>query len=32
MHFANNSKMINSVHNLKWHLLKNLKKTKELLK
>ena len=32
MHFANNSKMINSVHNLKWPFIKKFKKNKRIVK
>ena len=32
MHFANNSKLINSVHNLKWPFIKKFKKNKRIVK
>ncbi len=32
MHFADNSKLINSVHNLKWPFIKKFKKNKRIIK
>ena len=32
MHFAKNSKLINSIHHLKWPYIKKMKKNKKILK